>query len=379
MPAQKIRLGIIGGGKGSMIGDIHRMGALRSGAFEIVAGALSSTKERADASATAAGIPLDRSYGSFLDMAEAEAARADGIEAVAILTPNALHAPAIHAFARNGVHIICEKPMTGDLPQATSVADAVNAAGIAFIVAHSYSAFAMPRRARALIAEGMLGDIRTVHVAYLQDGRVALEHGQASPATHWHLDPAKSGISGTLADVGSHAAHMATWLTGLTIEEVCADLSALGPHNLLDNDGNALLRFKGGAKGTLAASQLAIGKANGFGFYLFGTLGSLTWSVETPNELHFAQFGKAPEVLSPDEAERTEDAHWETMGFGPFAPYASAFTRLYTEAAERINAKKEGRAAKPDFAPDLKQGLDVMKFINAAVRSSANGSVWVKL
>ncbi|MDO8289035.1 MAG: Gfo/Idh/MocA family oxidoreductase [Parvibaculum sp.] len=379
MSKNKIRLGLIGGGKGSIIGDIHRMGALRSGAFDVVAGALSSTKERADASATAAGIPLDRSYGSFLDMAEAEAARPDGIEAVAILTPNALHAPAIHAFARHGVHIICEKPMTGDLPQATSVVAAVEAANIAFIVAHSYTAFAMPRRARALIAAGALGDIRTVHVAYLQDGRVALEHGDASPATHWHLDPAKSGISGTLADVGSHAAHMASWLTGLAIEEVCADLSALGRHNLLDNDGNALLRFKGGAKGTLAASQMAIGKANGFGFYLYGTKGSLTWSVETPNELHFAQFGKAPEVLTPDDAERAEDAHWETMGFGPFAPYTSAFTRLYTEAGERINALKEGRAAKPDHAPDLMAGLNVMKFINAAVKSSANGSVWVKL
>ena len=372
MPVQKIRLGMVGGGKGSMIGDIHRIGAARSGSFELVAGALSSTKERSDASAAAAGIAPERSYASFDEMAAAEAARPDGIEAVAILTPNALHAPAVEAFARNGVHIICEKPMTGDLAQAQSVAATVTAANVAFVLAHSYTAFAMVRRAREIIAAGTLGDIRTIHSSYLQDGRVAYDNDPA--ATNWHLDPASSGIAGTLADVGSHAFHITTWLTGLTLEAVSADLSAFGIHNKLDNDGNALLRFKGGAKGNLSCSQMAIGKGNGFAFFIYGSKASLGWSVENPNQLHLTLAGKASETLTPDAAELAELAHFEAQGFGTFAPYASAFARLYTDAASLIRGQSITTPA-----PDLAQGLAVMQFIDAAVRSSANGASWVKV
>tara|TARA_R110000868_G_scaffold112541_5_gene303069 strand:+ start:135 stop:1265 length:1131 start_codon:yes stop_codon:yes gene_type:complete len=376
MPAQKIRLGMVGGGKGSMIGDIHRIGAHRSGNFELVAGALSSTKERSDASAAAAGIAPDRSYASFSEMAAAEAARPDGIEAVAILTPNALHAPAVEAFARNGVHIICEKPMTGDFAQAQSVAATVTAANVAFVLAHSYTAFAMVRRAREIIAAGTLGDIRTIHSSYLQDGRVAYDNDPA--ATNWHLDPASSGIAGTLADVGSHAFHITTWLTGLTLEAVAADLSAFGIHNKLDNDGNALLRFKGGAKGNLSCSQMAIGKGNGFVFFIYGSKASLAWSVERPNDLHLTRAGQPTETLTPDAAELAELAHFEAQGFGTFAPYASAFARLYTDAATLIRARAEGKSVTTP-APDLAQGLAVMQFIDAAVRSSANGANWVTL
>ncbi len=379
MTERKIRLGLVGGGKGSMIGDIHRHGAARSDKFELVAGALSSTKARADASAQAVGIPLDRSYAHIDEMVTAEATRADGIQAVAILTPNALHAPAIKAFAQHGIHIICEKPITGSLPEALEVATAVSAANIAFTLAHSYTAFAMVRRARALIRSGTLGDIRVIHSAYLQDGRVAFDADPAS--TNWHLDPAMSGISGTLGDIGSHAFHMTTWLTGLPLVAVAADLSAFGTHDRLDNDGSALLRFAGGAKGTLSFSQMAIGKAHGFSFFIYGSKGSLAWSVEQPNELLSTQAGAATEVLTPDAAEQAEDAHWEKMGFGSFAPYASAFTRLYKDAAERIEAKQQGRApaASAHLAPDLNEGLAVMTFIDAAVRSSKAKASWITL
>lgn len=376
MALQKIRLGMVGGGKGSMIGDIHRIGAAHSGSFELVAGALSSTKDRSDASAAAVGIAADRSYGSFEEMAAAEAACADGIEAVAILTPNALHAPAVEAFARHGVHIICEKPMTGDLAQAQSLAATVTAANVAFVLAHSYTAFAMVRRAREIIAAGALGDIRTIHSSYLQDGRVAYDNDAG--ATNWHLDPAMSGIAGTLGDIGSHAFHITTWLTGLELEAVAADLSAFGIHNKLDNDGNALLRFKGGAKGNLSCSQMAIGKGNGFTFFIYGSKASLGWSVERPNELYLTPAGQPTEVLTPDDTERAELAHFEAQGFGTFAPYASAFARLYTDAATLIRARQLGKAATTP-APDLAQGLAVMQFIDAAVRSSANGASWVTL
>lgn len=376
MAQHKIRLGIIGGGAGSMIGDIHRLSALHTGRFEVVAGALSSSKERADASAAKAGIPLDRSYGHYEDMASAEAARADGVEAVAILTPNALHAPVAQAFLKHGVHIICEKPMTGDLPQADALAAAVTAAGVAFIVTHSYTALTMVRRAREIIRSGALGDLRTIHSSYMQDGHVALERDPAS--TNWHLDPARSGIAGSLADIGSHAFHIATWLTGLELDAVAADLSALGVHKRLDNDGNALLRFKGGAKGNLSFSQMAVGKGNGLSFFLYGSKGSLGWSVETPNELRFTLAGKSTEILTPAADDLAQDAHWEKMGFGPYAPYASAFTRLYDDAAEQIIARRDGRTLPPMLAPSLAEGHAVMRFVDAAVRSSANGATWVK-
>ncbi|MDO8421632.1 MAG: Gfo/Idh/MocA family oxidoreductase [Parvibaculum sp.] len=376
MSAQKIRLGMVGGGKGSMIGDIHRIGAAHSGGFELVAGALSSTKARSDASAAAAGIAADRSYASFDEMAAAEAARADGIEAVAILTPNALHAAAVEAFARNGVHIICEKPMTGNLAEAQSLAATVTAANVAFVLAHSYTAFAMVRRARELITAGTLGDIRTIHSSYLQDGRVAYDNDAG--AANWHLDPAMSGVAGTLGDIGSHAFHITTWLTGLELESVAADLSAFGIHNKLDNDGNALLRFKGGAKGNLSCSQMAIGKGNGFAFFIYGSKASLGWSVENPSQLHLTLAGKPTETLTPDDAELAELIHFEAQGFGSFAPYASAFSRLYTDSATLIRARQLGKTVTTP-APDLAQGLAVMQFIDAAVRSSADGASWVKV
>lgn len=370
---------MVGGGKGSMIGDIHRIGAAHSGGFELVAGALSSTRERSDASAAAAGIAADRSYASFDEMAAAEAARPDGIEAVAILTPNALHAPAAKAFASRGVHIICEKPMTGNLAEAHALSATVTKADVAFVLAHSYTAFAMVRRAREIIAAGTLGDIRTIHSSYLQDGRVAYDNDAG--ATNWHLDPAKSGIAGTLGDVGSHAFHITTWLTGLQLEAVAADLSAFGIHNKLDNDGNALLRFKGGAKGNLSCSQMAIGTGNGFTFFIYGSKASLGWSVERPNDLHLTLAGTPTQTLTPDAAELAELAHFEAQGFGGFAPYASAFTRLYKDAAERIKAAQQGRApaASALLAPDLEDGLAVMKFIDAAIRSSKAEASWITL
>lgn len=377
MPVQKIRLGIIGGGAGSMIGDIHRLAALHTEQFEVVAGALSSNKARADVSAEKAGIPLNRSYGHYEDMANAEAARTDGVEAVAILTPNALHAPIAQAFLKNGVHIICEKPMTGDLPQADALAKAVSDKGVAFIVTHSYTAMSMVRRARELIRTGELGDIRVIHSVYLQDGRIAYE-GDAN-ASNWHLDPASSGIAGTLADVGSHAFHMTTWLTGLELTSLAADLSAFGIHNKLDNDGNALLRFKGGAKGTVSFSQMAIGQANSFEFFVYGSKASLRWSVDAPNELHFTRAGQPTETLTPSPDDLAQDAHWEQIGFGPFAPYATAFTRLYQDAAAQINARKQGTTPPTMLAPSLAEGHNVMRFIDAAVKSSANGGRWIKL
>lgn len=379
MTEHKIRLGMVGGGNGSMMGDMHRLASARNGHFEFVAGALSSTKARADESAKRAGLAPERSYASFEEMAAAEAARPDGVEAVAILTPNHLHAPVARAFMQHGVHIICEKPMTANRAEAEDLATLAAARDTIFLVTHSYTAFPMVRRAGEIARSGALGEIRSVRASYLQGWMADLEHAGATPQSNWHFDPARSGIAGTLADVGSHAFHIATYVTGLELEAVAADLSTFGSFSALDNDGSALLRFKGGAKGSLACSQLAAGNANAFNLAVYGSTGSLRWSVETPNELHLAMVGKPPEILTPADMEQSELAWWGEKGFTGFESYFAAFARLYADAAELIGARKAGRApnAYAALAPTITDGLSVMRFIDAAVRSSKANAAWI--
>lgn len=379
MPEHKIRLGMVGGGNGSMMGDMHRIASARNGNFQFVAGALSSTKTRADESAKRAGLAPERSYASFEEMAAAEAARADGVEAVAILTPNHLHALAARAFMERGVHIICEKPMTATREEAEDLARLAAAGNAIFLVAHSYTGFPMVRRAREIVRAGALGDIRSVRTSYFQNWMADLEHAGATPETVWRTDPARSGIAGTLSDIGSHAFHIGAYVTGLELDAVAADLSAFGTLNALDNDASLLLRFKGGAKGSLWCSQIAAGDGNGLSLAVHGAKGALRWSVETPNELHLALVGKKPEVLTLDEDEAAEHSFWTAQGYKGFEAYFASFARLYADAAELIAARKAGRA--PDayaaLSPGMEDGLAVMRFIDAAVRSSKANAAWM--
>ncbi|MEX0840424.1 MAG: Gfo/Idh/MocA family oxidoreductase [Parvibaculum sp.] len=379
MTARKIRLGMAGGGMGSMIGDMHRLASAHAG-FELVAGALSSTKARADESAAKAGIAPERSYATFAEMAEREAARADGIEAVAILTPNHLHAPAARAFMEKGVHVVCEKPMTATRAEAEELVALAAARDIAFIVTHSYTGFPMVRRAREIVAAGTIGAIRSIRTTYLQGWMGPLEAAGATPPSNWHFDPARSGIAGTLADVGSHAYFMGAYVTGLELAEVAAELTSFGTFSGLDNDATVLLRYAGGARGALACSQIAAGHDNGFGFDIAGEKGALRWTVERPQELQLALVGQRPETLTPHEKDMAAMAHWTAQGFGGFESYFAAFSRLYADMAELIAAKRERRAPAEWalLAPSVKDGCEVMRFIDAAVRSSAANAAWTK-
>lgn len=379
MTEHKIRLGMVGGGNGSMMGDLHRLAAARNGNFQFVAGALSSTKERADESARRAGLAPERSYAGFEDMAAAEASRPDGVEAVAILTPNHLHAPVARAFMANGVHIICEKPMTATRAEAEDLAALAAAHNTIFLVTHSYTGFPLVRRARELVRSGALGDVRSVRASYFQNWMADLEHAGATPQTVWRTDPARSGIAGTLSDIGSHAFHIATYITGLELESIAAELSAFGTLSALDNDASLLLRFKGGARGSLWCSQIVAGEGNGLNVAVHGSKGALRWSVETPNELHLALIGKKSEVLTLDENEIAEHGFWTAQGFNGFEAYFASFARLYADAAELIAARKANRPPEPYAAlsPDITEGLAVMRFIDAAVRSSKANAAWV--
>lgn len=378
MAEHKIRLGLVGGGTGSMMGDLHRIAAARNGNFELVAGCLSSTAEKAAASAARAGLAPDRSYASFAEMAAAEAARPDGIEAVAILTPNHLHAPVARAFMERGIHIVCEKPMTATRAEAENLAALAAAKDATFIVTHSYTGLAMVRRAREIARSGALGKIRSVRSSYFQGWMADLEQSGATPETVWRTDPTRSGIAGTVADIGSHAFHILTYVTSLELEAVAADLSAFGTLSALDNDASMLLRFKGGARGGLWCSQVAAGQTNGLSFAIHGEKGALSWSAEKPNELHFARIGAAPEVLVPDADETAELDWWAAQGFKGLESYFAAFARLYADAAELIAARKAARAPAPSalLSPGMSDGLAVMRFIDAAVRSSKANAAW---
>lgn len=379
--SQKLRLGMVGGGRGSMMGTLHRLAAAKDDNFEIVAGALSSDAERAAASAKLAGIAPDRSYTSYEEMARSEAARDDGIDAVAILTPNHLHAPVAMAFIKQGIHVICEKPMTATREEAEALTRLADEQAAIFVLTHSYTGFPMVRRAREIARSGVLGDLRSLRSIYFQGWMAERDADGTKPENLWRSDPAKSGIAGTLADVGSHALHLLTWVTGAKLRSVAAELSAFGTFSALDNDASLLLRFEEGIKGALWCSQVAIGQSNGLSMAIHGSKGALTWNVQTPGELTLARVGQTPEVLMPDDSQKPALEWWTERGFVGFEHNCAAFAELYANAGEMIRARMENRQPSPAtaLAPTVHEGLEVMRFIDAAVRSSHANAAWVNL
>ena len=260
---RRIRLGMVGGGQGAFIGAVHRIAARIDDQFELVAGALASDPVRAKASAKELGIADDRAYGSFEEMARVEAARADGIEAVSIVTPNHMHSPVAKTFLEAGIHVICDKPLTTTVAEAEELVALVKKSGKVFVVTHNYTGYPMVRQARAMVANGDLGEIRLVHAEYLQDWLTERLEASSHKQAAWRTDPARSGAGGCIGDIGTHAYNLACFVTGLELDELLAQLSTFVEGRRLDDDVQILLRWKGGAKGMLWASQVAVGNENG--------------------------------------------------------------------------------------------------------------------
>ena len=282
----RIRLGMVGGGQGAFIGDVHRIAARLDGHYDLVAGALSSDPERSLASARELGIADDRAYSSF-----AEAARDDGIDAVAVVTPNHLHHRVARAFLEAGIHVICDKPLTLTSGESQDLIDTAKQANRILAVTYNYSGYPMIRQARAMVEQGSLGEIRLVQAEYVQDWLAESIEQEGQKQAAWRTDPAKSGAGGCIGDIGTHAYHLAGFVTGLELEALCADLSSLVPGRQLDDNAALLLRFKGGAKGMLWASQVAVGNENGLSLRVYGDRGGLSWRQEAPNELWFTPLG----------------------------------------------------------------------------------------
>ena len=380
MAKRRLRLGMVGGGQGAFIGGVHRIAARIDDQYELVAGAFSADPDRARASAADLHVDPDRAYGSYREMAEAEAARADRIDAVAVVTPNDSHHPICRAFLDRGIPVICDKPLTTNLADALDLVRAVRSSGLPFVLTHNYTGHPMVRQARAMVAAGELGAIRVVQVEYAQEWLATRleESGQKQAA--WRTDPARSGPAGAIGDIGTHAHNIAAFVSGLALEQLAADVSTFVPGRRVDDNATMLLRYAGGARGALWCSQVAAGHENGLRLRVYGEKASLDWAQEHPNQLRFARVGEAPQILGRATPGLTpEAAHATRVPAGHPEGYLEAFAQIYADAAELLRAHQEKRAPAPaaTLVPTVEDGARGVKFVEAALESAKRGGAWV--
>jgi predicted dehydrogenase len=374
-----IRLGMVGGGQGAFIGAVHRIAARLDDNYRLVAGALSSTPEKARASGHELGLPDERNYGSFEEMAEKEAARPDGIEAVAIVTPNHVHHDAAVAFLKRNIHVICDKPLASTLEDARRLAEAVARSGCIFALTHNYTGYPMVRQARDMAQSGELGPIRVVQAEYPQDWLATKLEDTGQKQAEWRTDPARSGAGGCIGDIGTHALNLAQFVTGLDLEAVCADLTTFVQGRRLDDNVHVMLRFKGGARGMLWASQVAPGNENALRLRVYGARGGLEWAQEDPNYLWLTPLGEPKRLMTRGGAGSRGVAGRVTR-IPPGHPegYLEGFANIYAEAARAIRARRSGAPVPPDVHfPTVEDGVKGVAFIEACVHSSAAGGRWV--
>ena len=381
----RLRLGMVGGGQGAFIGAVHRIAARMDDHFALLAGCFSSDPERGRASAADLRIDPARSYASFEAMARAEARRKDGIEAVAIVTPNHLHAPVARAFLKRGVHVICDKPLTATLAEAKALRAQAEKAGVIFALTHNYTGYPMVRQAREMIASGELGTLRLVQVEYPQDWLTepVEESGQKQAA--WRTDPTKSGAGGSTGDIGTHAYNLGCFVSGLELAELSADLDSFVPGRRLDDNAHVMMRFKEKdgvtAKGTLWCSQVAPGHENGLKVRVYGTKGGLEWVQADPNYLWYTPFGEPKRLITRGGAGSSPAAaRVSRVPSGHPEGYLEGFANIYSEAARAIHAKRSGAKLDPAVTyPTVDDGLKGMLFVDACVQSSKKNGAWVKV
>ena len=378
----RIRLGMVGGGADAFIGGVHRIASRIDGHYDLVAGALSSTPEKAQKSGAALGLDPDRSYGSFEEMAEAEAAREDGIEAVSIVTPNHVHFAAAKPFLDRGIHVICDKPLTATFEDAEAMEKAVHASKALFILTHNYTGYPMIRQAQAMVSDGAIGTLRVVQVEYPQDWMTDDVESQGVKQAEWRTDPERSGAGGAIGDIGTHAYNLAAFVTGQVPERLAADLQSFGAGRALDDNAHVMLRYESGARGMLWCSQVAPGCENGLRLRIFGSAGGLEWAQEDPNYLWYTPHGEPSRRITRNGAGATE-AGTSVSRIPPGHPegYLEAFATLYTEAAEAIRAAQAGepRETLMGKLPGLTAGLEGMAFIRACVTSAKDDAAWIKI
>jgi predicted dehydrogenase len=377
-----IRYGMVGGGQGAFIGGVHRIAARLDGEFQLVAGALSSDPARAKASAAELGLDAARSYGSFQEMAKAEAKRGDGIEVVAIVTPNHMHFAPAKAFLEAGIHVICDKPLTSSLADARRLAAIVEKSGKVFVLTHNYTGYPMIRQAREMVRKGDLGDIRVVQAEYPQDWLTTRIEASGQKQAAWRTDPKQSGVGGSTGDIGTHAYNLARFVSGLELDSLAADLDSFVGGRLLDDNAHVLLRFKGGAKGMIWASQVAPGNENGLKLRVYGSKGGLEWTQADPNYLWYTPFGEPKRLLTRAGAGASPvAARVSRVPSGHPEGYLEGFANIYQEAARAIRAarRRGGKPPKDVIFPTVQDGVEGVAFVEACVKSSKKNGAWTKL
>jgi predicted dehydrogenase len=377
----RIRLGMVGGGEGAFIGAVHRLAARMDDHYELVAGALSATPEKARRSGAALGLPADRIYDDFAAMAKAESKRPDGIEAVAIVTPNHMHADPAYAFLGAGIHVICDKPLTISLAEAKKLKRAADKSGLIFALTHNYTGYPLVRRAREMVKARELGEIRLIQVEYPQDWLTGPTETTGNKQAEWRVDPKRSGAGGAIGDIGTHAYNLADYVGGIDASELSAELTSFGAGRALDDNVQIMLRYANGARGALWASQVAPGNENGLRIRVYGTKAGLDWIQAEPNRMLWSPLGQSTRIVTrggPDSGAAA--ARVTRIPPGHPEGYLEAFANIYGEIAIAIKAARTG--GKPPEGvhfPTVDDGVKGLAFIEAAVKSSKANGKWTKL
>ncbi len=378
---RKLRYGMVGGGRDAFIGAVHRKAMALDGHYELVAGALSSNPEKAILSGQDLGLDQSRTYATWQNMLEGELKLPleQRIDVVSIVTPNHVHFSVAKAFAEAGFHVVCDKPLVHTSSQAEELIATVQKSGVVFAVTYNYTGYPMIKHAREMVRSGQLGKIRKIIVEYNQGWLATKLEESGQKQADWRTDPARSGAAGCIGDIGSHAENLVATVTGLELESICADLTTFVEGRQLDDDGNLLMRFAGGAKGVMVASQIQIGGENDVRLRVFGTQGGIEWHQENPNYIVYNPLDAPRQILTRGSAYLCAAAQKASrLPAGHPEAFLEAFANVYVGAAEAIHAKLEGRALaalEGDF-PTLEDGARGVKFIERTVQSAASSQKW---
>ena len=378
----RLNYGMVGGGRGSFIGDVHRKALAFDGLTQLKAGCFSRDFANTRETGFALGLDNERLYPTPQDMVKAEAARADRLDFVVIVTPNADHYPVAKAFLAAGIPVVCDKPLTLEPWQAEELATLAKAKNLLFCVTYTYTGFPAVKQAKAMVAAGLLGDLRFVNAEYAQEWLASPLETTGQKQAVWRTDPKLAGKSNCVGDIGSHIEHMVWYITGLKIERLCARLDSFGEGRTLDDNASILVDYVGGAKGMYWSSQIAIGHDNGLRLRIYGSLGALEWFVENPNTLIFRPLGKPVETWSRGRDGFAPHAQaYSRIPSGHAEGYYEAFANLYSTFCRALSAVKAGRRPAADDLdfPTLADGLEGVRFIDKCVESSHGGSAWVSL
>jgi predicted dehydrogenase len=379
MLGRRLRLAVIGGGPGSFIGPMHRAAARLDDRYDLVASALSSDPETSRAAGIGLGLSEDRAYGAAMDLLDGEAARTDGADVVAVMTPNDSHHLIAGGALDRGFDVICDKPITNTLDEALELVRKVRSTGLVFCLTHNYTGYPMVRQAKAMIEDGQLGEIRLVQVEYVQGGKAGENDPDAADGLPWRYDPVRGGASLVMGDIGTHAHNLVRFVTGIEVSEVAADIGAIVPGRLVDDYAAAMLRFENGARGTFWVTQAAAGVENCLRIRVSGTRGSVEWSQEQPAQLVFLPIDGPAERRTPNgPGTMPFTARSTRIVAGHPEAFLEAFANIYSDAAEAIAARRSGNTADPMALrfPDALDGAIGLRFVEATIASSKAGGAW---